>query len=90
MVVPSSATNAAHAALPCGSDGNATLTQRNRFGTGDEVELLTSEGEPVRFTAGPMTDEAGEPIDEAVHPMMVFHLKLPRACAPLSLLRKPK
>ena len=74
----------------CGADGSAALTQRNRFGVGDEVELLTSEGEPVRFTVGPMTDEAGEPIAEAIHPMMVFHLQLPRACTPLSLLRKPK
>ena len=74
----------------CGEDGSATLTHRNRFGTGDEVELLTNDGEPVRFTAGPMTDEAGEPIPEAIHPMMVFHMKLPRPCAPLSLLRKPK
>ena len=34
--------------------------------------------------------ETGEPIPEAIHPMMVFHMKLPRPCAPLSLLRKPK
>ena len=74
----------------CDEDGYATLTHRNRFGTGDEVELLTNDGEPVRFTAGPMTDEAGEPIPEAIHPMMVFRLRLPRPCAPLSLLRKPK
>lgn len=74
----------------CGEDGSATLTHRNRFGTGDEVELLTSDGEPVRFTVGPMTDEDGAPIPEAIHPMMVFRLRLPRPCAPLSLLRKPK
>jgi len=74
----------------CDEDGYATLTHRNRFGTGDEVELLTSDGEPVRFTVGPMTDEEGAPIPEAIHPMMVFRLQLPRPCAPLSLLRKPK
>ncbi len=74
----------------CDEDGYATLTHRNRFGTGDEVELLTSDGEPVRFTVGPMTDEDGAPIPEAIHPMMVFRLRLPRPCAPLSLLRKPK
>ncbi|MGI5978604.1 MAG: peptidase U32 family protein [Oscillospiraceae bacterium] len=74
----------------CDESGNATLTQRNRFGTGDTLELLTCDGEPVRFTAGPMTDENSEPISEAIHPMMVFHMQLPRPCAPLSLLRKPK
>lgn len=74
----------------CDENGSAVLTQRNRFGPGDEVELLTCDGEPVRFTAGPMRDADGAAIPEALHPMMVFHMRLPRPCAPLSLLRKPK
>ena len=74
----------------CDADGNAKLTMRNRFGTGDPVELLTNDGEPVSFVTGHMTDANGVSIPEVTHPMMVFHMRLPRFCAPLSLLRKPK
>ncbi len=74
----------------CDNEGNAILTMRNRFGIGDEVELLSNDAEPVPFAVGPMTDADGVSIAEVLHPMMVFHMRLPRPCAPLSLLRKPK
>ena len=34
----------------CDEDGNAVLTQRNKFFTGDELELLTPTDEPISFT----------------------------------------
>ncbi|NLH01140.1 MAG: U32 family peptidase, partial [Clostridiales bacterium] len=74
----------------CDSEGNALLTQRNRFCIGDTVELLTNDGEPLEFTVEKMYSKDGEPIFSAPHPMMELYLKLPKPCSPLSLLRKLK
>ena len=74
----------------CDENGYATLTQRNRFSTGDTVELMTNDGEPVAFTVGEMVNEAGESITATPHAMMRFKLQLPRACSPLSVLRRLK
>lgn len=74
----------------CDNEGNAVLSQRNKFSVGDTVELLTNDSEPLAFTVDEITDKNGEPIESTPHPMMELHMKLPRSCSPLSLLRKPK
>ncbi len=40
----------------CDGDGNAVLTQRNKFFTGDELELLTPTDEPISFTVSEIKD----------------------------------
>ena len=72
----------------CDEDGNAVLTQRNKFFTGDELELLTPTDEPVSFTVSEIKDAEGESIPDARHPMMEVHLRLPKAAPKLSILRK--
>ena len=72
----------------CDETGSAVLTQRNKFSVGDELELLTPEGEPILFTVGEMFDAEGESIPDARHPMMEVHLKLPKEAPRLSILRK--
>ncbi len=72
----------------CGEDGDAVVTQRNKFLTGDELELLTPEGEPVRFTVGELFNAEGEAISDARHPMMELHMRLPKQAPRLSILRK--
>jgi len=74
----------------CDSDGSAYLTQRNKFSVGDTLELLTNDSEPVSFTVEEIKDVNGEIIFSAPHPMMGLYMKLPKACVPMSLLRKPK
>ena len=74
----------------CDSAGNAVLTQRNKFSVGDTVELLTNIGEPLAFTVDEIRNKDNTPIESTPHPMMVLHMRLPKPCAPLSLLRKPK
>ena len=74
----------------CDESGFATLTQRNRFCTGDTVELMTNSAEPVSFTVGQMENSDGEPIEATPHPMMRIKMKLPFACEPLSILRRMK
>ena len=74
----------------CDGEGNALLTQRNKFSVGDALELVTNDGEPVSFTVDAMRSSDGETIDSAPHPMMELRLKLPKPCVPLSILRKVK
>ena len=72
----------------CEEDGNALLTQRNKFSAGEELELLTPEGEPIAFTVGALFDAEGESIPDARHPMMAFTTRLPKTAPRLSILRK--
>ena len=74
----------------CDGDGNAVLTQRNRFCEGDTVELLTNDSEPIAFTAKELRDENGEAISSTPHAMMKFTMKLPKKCSALSIIRRIK
>ena len=65
----------------CDEEGNALLTQRNKFFRGDELELLLPGRVPVSFRAGQIFGPEGEEIEDTRRAMMEFHLKLP-ACAP--------
>jgi putative protease len=74
----------------CDKDGNAVLTQRNRFCRGDKLELMTNDSEPVPFTAGYMENVDGEEITSTPHAMMKFKMKLPAPCGRLSIIRRLK
>ena len=62
----------------CDATGNATLSLRNKFRSGDTVELVGPDTHPFSMTVPELTDEAGEPLSEVRTPQMVFHMKLPR------------
>ena len=74
----------------CDADGNAVLTQRNRFCLGDTVELMTNDHEPVPFTVEYMENGEGEAIEATPHAMMTIKMKLPFSCSRLSVLRRIK
>lgn len=74
----------------CDSDGNAVLTQRNKFCAGDTVELVTRGEKPVRFVVGELQNADGEAIGATPHPMMEIHMRLPARAERLSILRKLK
>ncbi len=76
--------------LECDPEGNAVLSQRNKFSLGDQVDLLTKDHEPFTFTVDHMEDSEGEAIESAPHATMTLRMKLPFYCEPLSLLRKMK
>ena len=61
----------------CDTDGNAVLTQRNKFHAGDALELLVPGGRPLAFTADGLRGSEGEALDEVRHPMMSFSMRLP-------------
>ena len=71
----------------CDGDGNTTLSLRNKFAAGDQVELMGPDTPAISFTAPMMEDETGAPLAEPRHPQMVFRMKLPRCVPPLSILR---
>ena len=61
----------------CAEDGAALLTQRNKFASGDALELLCPGQKPIPFTAGELTDGDGQPITDTHRAMMPFHMRLP-------------
>ena len=74
----------------CDADGNAVLTQRNRFCLGDTVELMTNDHEPAPFTVKYMENGDGDTIEATPHAMMTIKMKLPFPCSRLSVLRRIK
>ena len=73
--------------MNCDSEGNATLSLRNKFRTGDTVELVGPDLRPFAMTVGQMQDESGAVLEEPRTPQMIFHMKLPKAVPPYTLVR---
>ena len=72
----------------CDEEGNAVLYQRNKFYLGDELELLTPDDEPIKFTPERMYNAEGEEINDTRHAMMEIHMRLPKKAPRLSIVRK--
>ncbi len=58
------------AVVDCCADGKAYCTQRNRFFEGDVLEVLECGKAPYKVTVKHLTNDAGEAIETANHPMM--------------------
>ena len=71
----------------CDEEGNATLSLRNKFRTGDVVELVGPDLRPFSMTVPQMTDAEGQLLEEPRNPQMTFHMKLPRQVPPFTVLR---
>ena len=71
----------------CDEAGNATLSLRNKFASGDEIELVGPDCRPFAMTAPVMYDLDGCELHEPRHPQMVFRMKLPRRVPPMSFVR---
>ena len=71
----------------CDEEGNATLSLRNKFRTGDTVELVGPDLRPFSMTVPEMTDQEGQLLNEPRTPQMVFHMKLPKAVPLFTLVR---
>lgn len=72
----------------CDGSGLATLSLRNKFAAGDQVELVGPDTEPFSFVAPVMETLDGLPIREPKTPQMKFKLQLDRPVPPLSILRR--
>ena len=71
----------------CDADGNATLSLRNKFSTGDEVEIVGPDCRPFPLTVPVMQDADGMDVREVRTPKTVFRMKLPRQVPPMSFVR---
>ena len=74
----------------CDDSGYATLSLRNKFSTGEPLELVGPDTKPIAFTAPVMEDEAREPLTEPKNPQMVFRMRLPKPVPPWSILRSAR
>ncbi|MEA4932412.1 MAG: U32 family peptidase [Lawsonibacter sp.] len=72
----------------CDQAGNATLSLRNKFSLGAELELVGPDVRPLTLTVEGLWDEIETPLTEVRTPQMRFRMKLPRPVPPLSLLRR--
>ena len=73
----------------CDADGNATLSLRNKFATGDEVEIVGPDCRPFPLTVPVMQDADGMDVREVRTPKTVFRMKLPRQVPSMSFVRHP-
>lgn len=74
----------------CDEEGNAVLIQRNKFSTGDTLELLVPGKKPVEFTAGVMKNDEGEIIKDTPHATMKIYIKLPFCAPENSIIRRSR
>lgn len=72
----------------CNAEGNASLTQRNKFSEGDALELLLPEGAPLPFTAEGLRDAEGNAIEDTRRAMMPFLMHLPARAPKGAIVRK--
>ena len=61
----------------CTPEGLATLSLRNKFACGDQVEVVGPDTKPFTMTSPMMTDSQGLPLTEPKTPQMVFTMQLP-------------
>ena len=71
----------------CDSAGNAVISLRNKFRTGDTVELVGPDLRPFSMTVPEMRDETGTVIEEPRNPQMLLKLRLPHPVPPMTLVR---
>ena len=72
----------------CAPDGRAVASLRNKFRSGDQLELVSPGQAPLPFVVPALFDESGTPLEEARVPQMPVRLTLPRQAPPLSILRR--
>ncbi len=71
----------------CDENGLATLSLRNKFSVGDEVEIVGPDCKPFTITVPRMYNEEGEPLDCPRTPQMVFTMQLPKPVPAYSFVR---
>ena len=71
----------------CDENGHATLSLRNKFSVGDEVEIVGPDSKPFTMTVPQMYSEEGDPLDCPRTPQMVFTMQLPKPVPAYSFVR---
>ena len=71
----------------CTAGGLATLSLRNKFSSGDTLEVVGPDTKPFSLTVPPMADLDGNVMLEPKTPQSRFTMQLPRPVPPMSFLR---
>ena len=71
----------------CDENGDAVISLRNKFRTGDTMELVGPDLRPFAMTVPEMRDESGAVVEEPRNPQMLLKLRLPRQVPPMTLMR---
>ncbi|WP_270164545.1 peptidase U32 family protein [Paenibacillus sp. SYP-B4298] len=70
------------------ASGIALVQQRNHFKPGQEVEFFGPGGTFFKQIVGEITDEAGQSLDAARHPMQPIRMKVNHPVKPMDMMRK--
>lgn len=74
----------------CDENGLATLSLRNKFSAGDEVELVGPDLRPFPLKVPLMQDENGNMLEQPRNPQMVFKMQLPHQVPAMSIVRRDR
>lgn len=74
--------------ISCDEKGRALCTLRNKFRTGDALEVVGPNLRPFSVLASELADEDGTPIDEPKNPQMKFFMQLPKPVPADSIVRR--
>ena len=72
----------------CDETGLATLSLRNKFAAGDEIEVVGPDLKPFSVTAPTFSTPDGTSLSEVRTPQMVFRMQLPRPVPACSIVRR--
>ena len=72
----------------CDEHGLATCSLRNKFYSGDELELVGPDFRPMTFRCSELIGPEGEAVTEVRVPQMVFQMQLPLRVPAYSILRQ--
>lgn len=68
--------------------GEAVIEQRNRFFKGDEIEVITPDGDDFAFVVDKMYNDRNEEINVAPHAQMIVKMKMEQPVGEYTILRK--
>ena len=71
-------------------DGRVRITQRNKFVTGETIEIMKPDGRNLRATVRSICDENGTQTDSAPHPQQVLYVDLGPGIDTYDILRRPE
>ena len=71
-------------------DGRAVITQKNKFCTGDRIEIMKPDGRNIETAVNSIRNEEGEEMESAPHPGQKLFVKTDADCEPFDILRTPK
>ena len=68
----------------------ARIEQKNKFCTGDEIEIMKPDGQNIAVRVLSLTTQEGEEVESAPHPRQALWVKLSRPGEKFDLLRVKK